>query len=156
MRSMFKLSVLPVFVLLLPATSAHACSCMGGSPPCQEFGRAAAVFVGTVTGVTERPRVSVAEARKAADEGDEWAARGFRFAVTQSFLGVAGAEVEVWTGWGGGDCGYDFEQGASYLVYAYRLGKSGRLGTGICSRTRPVAGAAEDLEFLRGLAGRPP
>lgn len=153
MRVKFLPVVPAVFFLLLTAQSAHACSCMGGRALCEEFGSAAAVFVGTVTGVRDAPRPATAQEKKIAE--DEWEPRGFRFAVTQSFHGVAGAEVEVWTGRGGGDCGYDFEQGATYLVYAYRMEKSGRLGTGICSRTRPLAGAAEDLEFLRGLARQP-
>lgn len=155
MRPKSVLIGVPLFVLL-SAASALACSCMGGRPACQEFGGASAVFVGTVTGVTKGPREEPVEAaRKRADEGDVWAANGYRFAVTQSFLGVAGAEVEVWTGSGGGDCGFNFVQGESYLVYAYSVGKSGRLMTSTCTRTTAAPGAAEDLEFLRGLAGRP-
>ena len=69
MRVMLKLFALPVFALLLSATSAHACSCGGGGELCQEFGGASAVFVGTVTGVTKMPREEPVEAaRKRADE----------------------------------------------------------------------------------------
>lgn len=54
------------------------------------------------------------------------------------------------TGLGGGDCGFGFERGEKYIVYAYKK-PDGRLGTGSCSRTRTFASADEDLKFLRSL-----
>jgi 5-hydroxyisourate hydrolase-like protein (transthyretin family) len=53
---------------------------------------------------------------------------------------------------GGGDCGYAFDVGGEYLIYAYRHPQNGRLSTGICSRTRPLSTAGEDLKYLRGPA----
>ena len=44
-------------------------------------------------------------------------------------------------------CGYGFKPGERYLVYANRKGTE--LVTGICSRTRPLADATEDLEFFQ-------
>jgi hypothetical protein len=41
--------------------------------------------------------------------------------------------------------------GESYVVYAHRS-PTGQLSTSICSRTRPVANAADDLTYLRSLA----
>jgi hypothetical protein len=58
--------------------------------------------------------------------------------------------VEVATGRGGGDCGYAFERGRDYLVYASEA--EGILQTGICSRTARAERAAEDLSYLRGLS----
>jgi hypothetical protein len=56
----------------------------------------------------------------------------------------------VETGIGGGDCGYPFETGRSYLVYAWNT-DSGQLSTGICSATRPVEKAsATEMRLLRG------
>jgi hypothetical protein len=132
---------------LLGAESALACSCIGPVPPCQEYGQASAVFVGTVTGVRTDEREE--------DGVVNWTPRVFRFAVERAYLGVAGTEVEVATGRGGGDCGYGFRRGEKYLVYAYQDAKAGRLSTGICSRTRPYGAAAEDLEFLNGLGAMP-
>lgn len=40
--------------------------------------------------------------------------------------------------------------GESYLVYAHRS-STGQLSTSICTRTRPLAAAAEDLTYLRSL-----
>lgn len=149
-RRALLLTLASLLVTLVSAARAEACSCMMPGPPCQEFGEASAVFVGTVTGVVSKPLKT--------PDGDEepgWATRTFKFTVTEAFSGVEGTTVEVSTGLGGGDCGYTFARGASYLVYASRS-KDGTLGTSICSRTRPAPGATEDLAFLRGLAGRPP
>jgi hypothetical protein len=146
------LALLPA-LLVLTAARAEACSCAGPGAPCEAFGGSAAVFVGTVTDIRGRPR-------KAPAEGDEldWAPRTVTFSVTEAFSGVEGATAQVSTGLGGGDCGYSFVKGTSYLVYAYTFGggEGRRLGTGICTRTRLAYGATEDLEFLRGLAGSPP
>ena len=56
--------------------------------------------------------------------------------------------MEVVTGSGGSDCGYDFRMGEHYLVYAYPHAQSGKLYTGICQRTRPISEAGDDLDYL--------
>ncbi len=152
MRTKVLLFGAAVVFVLLSSGRAFACSCAGGGQPCQEFGAAAAVFVGTVTDVRTRQAKSVEEARRE----PRWMPVVFKFAVVQPFSGVSGAEVEVSTGSGGGDCGYEFKRGETYLVYAYGGRDGGPLATGTCTRTRPVSEASEDFEFLRGLAGRGP
>ena len=59
-------------------------------------------------------------------------------------------EIEILTGKGGGDCGYKFQTGFDYMVYAYRNAQ-GLLETGICSRTRPLAEATADIAYLRAV-----
>src|SRR6185503_5470300 len=116
---------------------AAACSCLGPLPACSAFWEESAVFAGRVvkidrTTTGERPvRVT--------------------FAVLEAFKGVNTAEVDVVTGSGGGDCGYTFSVGASYFVYGYRGAGSRELSTGICSRTRALAAAAEDLSYARSV-----
>lgn len=144
-RALFVLSLL---VVALSGARASACGCMGKGTPCEAFGDAAAVFVGTVTSVEGGSR------RQKPDGELDFKPRLVRFAVEQSFLGGAGAETEVATGLGGMDCGYPFAKGATYLVYAYKTGeKDERLYTSTCSRTAPVARADEDLAYLRGAGG---
>jgi hypothetical protein len=63
-------------------------------------------------------------------------------------------EIEIVTGLGGGDCGYAFQTGKDYVVYAH-LDAQGRLATGICSRTRPSEQAEEDLAYFRKMAREP-
>jgi hypothetical protein len=75
--------------------------------------------------------------------------------VTSSWKGVEpGAQVQVLTGRGQGDCGFQFQEGVEYLVYG-RLLPSGELFTDICTRTKPAANAKEELATLdRGFVDR--
>ena len=63
-------------------------------------------------------------------------------------------EIEIVTGTGGGDCGYEFQIGVDYVVYAYKNAE-GRLETNICSRTRTLAKAAEDIEYFHAMSNAP-
>lgn len=146
----FCIAVFVSLVIMLAVSRGDACSCAGGASPCQEYGRVSAVLVGTPIAVrmVSRPANS--------DSDDYWAPRTFTFSVETSFLGVSAAEIEVATGLGGGDCGYDFKIGNRYVVYAYKSGKTGRLVTSICTRTNPLERATEDIEFLRSLESRQP
>jgi hypothetical protein len=69
--------------------------------------------------------------------------------VDQRFLNVPSGPVDVVT-IGLSTCAYDFTRGEKYVVYAKRL-DDGRLTTGICSRTRRLAEAAEDVKYLSAL-----
>jgi hypothetical protein len=68
------------------------------------------------------------------------------------YRGTLPEKVVLATGAGGGDCGYEFEENRSYLVYAFRA-ESGQLATEICSATQPLETAGA---FLRLLRGEPP
>src|SRR5436190_9903117 len=108
-------------VLLVMAgfvVGAFGCSCMGPGTPCQSYGSASAVFVGTPISV----RTAEQTPGTKPDEID-WTPRTFKFSVEQSFLGVSTTEIEIGTGRGGGDCGVDFRLGSRYLVYAYQSSK---------------------------------
>jgi hypothetical protein len=56
------------------------------------------------------------------------------------------ARVALRTGAGGGDCGFAFEAGRVYLVYA--TGAPDDLRASICSRTRAAGDAGPDLAVL--------
>jgi len=118
-----------------------ACSCvfaLGNSQPCVAFQEADAVFVGKVTGssvVTKgKPR---------------WAHRVVHFAVLEGFAGVKGKTIDIGTGLGDGDCGYEFATGKSYFVYAWRIKEGTLLWTTICGATKSLAVAQTDLTFAR-------
>jgi hypothetical protein len=67
--------------------------------------------------------------------------------VEQAWRGDVSGIVEVQTGAGGGDCGYDFVRGVRYLVFAgYH---AGGLSVNTCGGTKPLADAGEDLAYLR-------
>jgi hypothetical protein len=136
----------PALLLLLCFEDARACSCLMNSPPCEAYGRASAVFVGRVVDAAQRNE-SVRDGIKIVyDVGT------IRFSVQEAFRGVDSKEVEIHSGTGGGDCGYWFRRGEVYLIYAYQSFEDKKLYTNICTRTRPVSEASEDLEFLRGLS----
>ena len=54
--------------------------------------------------------------------------------------------IEVWTAFG--DCGYHFQVGESYLVYADADEESDAITTDACSRTRRLSDAGDDLAYL--------
>lgn len=150
MRSVVLLLLGAVIVVLLASPTANACSCGMGGAPCESFGTSAAVFAGTVIAVRENERPKKID-RNAVD----WLPRFvYKFSVQQAYSGVTGTEVEVFTGSGGGDCGYQFKIGERYLVYAYLY--KDKLNTSICGRTRPFSQATEDLAFLGTLASARP
>lgn len=142
------LTLLALALPALVAREASACSCaFGGAAPCQAYWSTDVVFVGAVVG----------ESRLTVEEGSyKFTRRLVRLSVEQPLRGVEAAEVEVVTGWGGGDCGYPFRRGERYVVYADRGEKDGRLYTGICTRTRPLAEAEEDFAFVRALGAAEP
>lgn len=131
-------------LLVVFGPGVNACTCARPGTPCESYGGADAVFVGTVTGVRKETR---------SKNETNWAPVAFKFAVEHSYLGVDGTEVEVFTGRGGGDCGVGFGIGKHYLVYAYR--SESKLSTSICSRTTLYARATEDLAFLGNLSSAP-
>ena len=138
-----------VIVLLTPRGSAWACSCGLTGPPCQNTFQVDAVFSGVVRNITVIP-----EDGPPLRPGEARFPRAFRveFDVIDTFRGIKGTTATVLTPGSGPACGYSFTQGERYLVYAYD--RSGGLVTGICSRTRKLSEANEDLEFLKTLAAQ--
>ena len=70
-----------------------------------------------------------------------------KLGVERFWKGDLGEEVSLTTGRGGGDCGYQFEVGRKYLVYAYGANKT-QLSTNICQRTTALSDAVVDLKWL--------
>lgn len=86
-------------------------------------------------GVTTRPSIR------------DFPYRRVTFAVTQTFKGTPVKMLSLTTGMGGGDCGYSFDAGEDYVVYAH--GKEDALGAGICSLTGPASDPNSGLAILR-------
>lgn len=74
--------------------------------------------------------------------------------VSRGFKGVSEKSLTVITGRGGGDCGYYFQVGSQYLVYAAR-GRDGLLRTSICTRTKAASAAGGDLAAIEAIERRP-
>jgi hypothetical protein len=90
------------------------------------------VFAGNVVEILRDPESSVVVVK---------------FRVESSWKGRLPKKVSVSTGQGHGDCGYQFEVGQSYLVYAYGSDENS-LSTNICQRTAPLSEAAADIKLL--------
>jgi hypothetical protein len=128
-------------ILVVAARPAEACRCMPPAPPAEALAAVDAVFVGQVAEVktvdaTGTGRVEVVL------EVEEW------------FKGGRGPRAEVITAASSAACGFTFTQGRSYLVYAGQRDE-GTLQVSLCSRTRPLERADEDLAVLRGEAAGP-
>ena len=111
-----------------------------GIPLCESVWTSDAVFSGEVLSV-----------ERMSNAGQElFSSVRVRFKVLESWRGDVSNVVEIKTGMGGGDCGYSFRERQNYLVYAHARG--GGLITSICSRTRPLSQAAEDVAYLKTAA----
>ena len=164
LRLLICLTVLTIpFLLPSPAS---ACSCMMPGTPAEAFRDYEVVFSGTVTGIsgTYSPVVALLDqilirlnlSPTYFYTNGLWG-NAVTFSVHQSWKGISATEVTVYTGSGGGDCGYSFTPGSDYLVYGYSMdGTSGsELGTGICTRTAELSYATEDLTYLNTLPTLP-
>ena len=69
------------------------------------------------------------------------------FQVTKRWKGAASVTETLRTRLTGEACGYPFEIGGTYLVFV-APGPTEDLETGICSGTRDLAGAEEDVATL--------
>jgi len=139
-----------VGLLLALAQGANACSCFRDPPNSTPWSRATAaaagsdaVFAGKVLAVATGIEVM------GDDEDDVWPRRHFTFEVSQQYRGHVQPKTIISTGFGGGDCGFEFEIGDTYLVYA-DIEDNGALETSICHRTRHIKYAGTDLRYLRG------
>ena len=137
-------------VFILISGTARGCSCAEHTPPCQGYWGASVVFAGVVTEISSRP----VETRQG--EGTHAPAEAIiHFTVEKYYRDNRGAEVQVSTGFGGGDCGYPFRIGERYLVYAQIYKGRQDLSTSICTLTKPLAEATQDLDYISDLPVEP-
>ncbi|MEO6391272.1 MAG: hypothetical protein ABIP75_05425 [Pyrinomonadaceae bacterium] len=143
--SLFSYVIAIVCFVGFPST-AQACSCASDDSVRDAFGGASAVFVGEVVGSLEQKTLTdTAGQTTTYDVGEIY------FSVQEVFSGVEGRKkVTIHSGTGGGDCGYWFQRNTRYLIYAYGEPNK-RLSTNICTRTRPLDEATDDLTVLRQL-----
>lgn len=137
--------VVSLLLVAFVVKEAHACSCVASSLE-EQLQRADAVFSGEV--------VNVEEDYSTSPSGGPPLLGPVTFKVEESWKGVSKEPVVVHGyGEGGGDCSIQFREGKQYLVYAQRSGRDGDgpLQTGICSGTKPLAVAREDLEALASM-----
>lgn len=113
-------------VVLLPATPAHACSCVSRSTG-TVFRESPEVLVGAPVDVAEHEPDGAAFGQR----------RSYRIEVREALKGQVPAEIEVWTGAGGGDCGVVLELGEE-VVLAPFVDQDGRRTISICGGVLPI------------------
>ena len=115
---------------------AFACSCVAPWPPTEALAGATAVFVGKVSNLD----VSTGLLTSTADPVE------VTFQVSKVWKGPVHSTLLATTARSGASCGYGFERGQEYLVYA--RGTETELEVSLCSRTQPLSAADEDLAVL--------
>lgn len=122
-----------------PSTT-YACSCIAPGTPAEEFDQTDAIFAGQVTAVEMVSKT-------------DFAPYEITLQVAESWKGVTEEEISVYTGLTGVSCAYGFVNGKRYLVYAYQDSKTDKLIASMCSPTKLVDDATEDLAYLRANHG---
>ena len=124
---------------------ARACSCAPPPAPLVALGEADAVFSGTVVARRDasKPR---ADGMVGSMDPVE-----YTIAVLEVWKGELADTVAVRTARSSASCGYPFEVGTRYLIYARTRTDTGCLRTNLCTRTRPLKCADEDIAELNSL-----
>lgn len=172
-NNLFRLAVCAgiLFMLLSRPAAVSACSCVADVTLSESFTIYNAVFAGKVVRIADNYapyfstidyilyKIGIRHSLFGYFFLNNERMYGFDvfFKVLKSWKGVEKTFVKVNTGRGGGDCGYSFEVGKEYLVYAsYAYGVPGSYWvTGICSRNAELPKATEDLNYLRSLPELP-
>jgi len=118
------------------ASAAVACSCAPPPTAKASLEKASAVFTGKVLKIEDAGKFE----------------RAITLQVAQVWKGVKAKEVVVYTANNGAACGFEFEKGKSYLIYAGQEQREGEkekvLATNICTRTAALDTAQGDLKEL--------
>ncbi|MBM7702415.1 hypothetical protein [Metabacillus iocasae] len=141
MKSVSYLLLATLFLLsffTFSPSKSYACSCVPTVPVKEELEQSDAVFSGKVIR-KEHTKQNLY------NDGFAMEVYAVTFEVNRVWKGASNSHILVYTGMGGGDCGYSFKEGTDYLVYAHG---NDQLIAEICSRTAELSSANEDLTIL--------
>lgn len=147
MKARKKLLYLFTLITLVSlATDVRAkCPVAHPGPPCQEYWRADAVFIGVVTRVVHTPNTTGLAI-------GPYLRTTVYFTIDEALKGVTGTEIVFDLD----HCGFQFEKNERYLVYAHLNRNSNKLEVREGNtRTQPLSRAARDLTYIRGLRSKP-
>jgi hypothetical protein len=133
----FLILTLAATLFIAKVQHTYACSCARDPEPRDALAKADAVFVGRVIAIMDTnlgPVVSSADPLRNT------------FEISQTWKGTEGSEITITSERFDASCGYAFQQGREYIVYASAGG--GGLRTSICSRTAALDRAQADLVAL--------
>lgn len=122
---------------------ANACSCLPTTPQ-QSLSNSQAVFAGRVIDVIQPNPVETQNSRRRQTSSSEEIK--VIFEVSKVWKGRRKPQLIVMTSNSSASCGYSFQKGQEYLVYA--SSQASRLTTGLCSGTKLLSEASTDLAVL--------
>ena len=122
-----------LFNVFLHFNDLCACTCAPPGTPTEELEKSDAVFKGTVLEL----KVDTLRVQNTAILFFK-----VKLAVLAAWKGVDLGEVTLSTNFETAACGFPFEQGVDYLVYAFSQNDS--LSTNLCTRTKKFSEAQED------------
>ncbi len=120
---------------LIFTNTANACSCIMAESPSKSLEKAVDVFSGRVLDV-KKPRLGASSIDSVK----------VKFNVLSVWKEAEYKEMEVSTAMSSASCGFGFEKGKEYLVYTYD--NKGETSVSLCSRTKLLSEAGEDLQEL--------
>ncbi|MDG1994534.1 MAG: hypothetical protein P8J16_08705 [Polaribacter sp.] len=142
-----------LILILLFSIGSYACDCDGVLTVEKAYKQSEKVFTGKIISV--KPYNS-----KIYENGDEtveeYSTVSVKIEITSLFKGQSKNTIEIITGIGGGDCGYEFAIGEEYLIFAYDNGfhtkkDDGILETTICDGNGKVSDRNKWLKYLNEL-----
>lgn len=150
---------LTLAVLLVSPSLSHACSCVTASPICSAYWQTPVIFRGKVIELT---LVSHTETPVKNLDGSTSSivSPGFiraRFSVLEAFRGEPQKEMTVVTSEQSSACGFSFEAGGEYVVFALAKQASDELWTSKCTLTHKLEVGKEDVDltWMRALPAAP-
>lgn len=143
MRRWKAIQVLFVIVgaFLLYSTAVSACSCAPPGTPQEELNRSDAVFAGQVESIQDSLTSGFM------GPGQDY---DVTFDIMRVWKGPETDTLKVKTSSSSASCGYSFQEGEDYLVYAneeYQV-EDGDLTVSLCSRTASLENAEQDVAAL--------
>ena len=136
MKQIFLLLFIIGNLLVVNIAIVNACSCAQPAPPQESLEQSTAVFTGKVIDIDIPSGIIVSSTDPIK----------VTFEVSKIWKGPDYKTLVLTTARNGAICGYSFKENEEYIVYAY--GEEDTLSTGICSRTRLLASAQNDLQEL--------
>jgi hypothetical protein len=121
--------IIPI-ILTFYSSNSFACSCAEVKTPEEGLTNSDNVFSGKVVDI-----------KRVGDENK------VLFKVSSVWKGDSQTQLILYTSLSEASCGFEFQTGEEYLVYANKI-DDGRLHTSFCSRTTLLSNAEEDLRVL--------
>ncbi|WP_157760868.1 hypothetical protein [Chitinophaga caeni] len=143
-------------LLLFAHSSTWACSCVGEMSVKKALKKNDIVFIGKVISME---KITITQNLSGTETNINHYFYRFTFTIEKRYKGkVKTSAIEITTGVGSGDCGYKFEIGKSYVVYANKRKRYFNEGpkvktflyTDVCERTTvKVAEEKNEIEKYR-------